>query len=374
MGRPSFRSSPPPTENGFTLVEILVATTVLILLVLLVTRLTDSTSKVTIGSRKHMDADGQARVVFDRMGYDFAKMPRRADLDCIFSNQIASNPPNAPNDAMYFYSEAPAYYDGGSSDFTPRSTTALIGYRINAAWQLERLGKLLTWDGSAAAATPGAVVCLSYPAATVSPSPTATPTPFPASTLLGSWPSAVGKASDIPPYSAGTDTDFHVLGEQVFRLAFCFLLRPYTIPAVPAGSGTPTAYPGFYSVNPYNALLPGNSRVTGAQGTGLQDVEAIVVAIAILDPTSRKVVPTSSVTVGGSTVQAPTLGNLASAFPDPTAADLQTPTAPTTAPPVPTLMAQKWLAAMNSSAFAPSDIPRNAASQVRIYQRTFYLK
>ena len=70
---------------------------------------------------------------------------------------------------MYFYSEAPAYYDGSASDFTNRNTTALVGYRINAAWQLERLGKLLTWDGSAASATPGAVVYLSYPAPTGQP-------------------------------------------------------------------------------------------------------------------------------------------------------------------------------------------------------------
>ncbi len=367
MGRPTPLSSRRSPQDGFTLIELLVATAVLVLLVVFVAQLTNSTSTVIVGSRKHLDADSQARMIFDRIANDFAKMPKRADLDYLFSNQITSNP---PNDAMYFYSEAPAYYDGSSSDFANRSSTGLIGYRINAAWQLERLGKLLTWDGSAASATPGAVVYLSYPSPTASPSPTATPTPYPGSTLIGNWPAAVGTASDVPPYTGGTDSDFHVLGDQVFRLAFCFLLKPY----VATVSGTSSSYPGFYSVNPYNPLIPAHASVTSVQGTGLQDVEAIVVAIAVLDDTSRKIVPTTSVTVNGSSVQASNLSGLAAEFPDPTANDLQTPLAPTLTPPVPTLMAQKWLGVMNTYSFAPSGIPKAAASQVYIYQRTFYLK
>ena len=137
---------------------------------------------------------------------------------------------------------------------------------------------------------------------------------------------------------------------------------------------TGTTYPGFYSVNPYNTLIPAHSTVTSAQGTGLQDVAAIVVAIGVLDDTSRKIVPTTSVTVNGKSIQAPTLSGLAKMFPDPTAADLQTPNAPTSSPPTPTLMAQKWLGVINSGTFAPTGIPAKAASQVHIYQRVFYLK
>ncbi len=341
------------------MIELLVATAVLVLLVVLVAQLTNSTSTVIVGSRRHLDADSQARMIFDRMANDFAKMPRRTDLDYLFSNQSTGS---SPNDAMYFYSEAPAYYEGSASDFTNRSSTGLIGYRINAAWQLERLGKLLTWDGSAASATPGAVVYLGYPTPAAGPSPSATPTPYYKSTLIGNWPAAVGVG--------GTDPDFHVLGEQVFRLAFCFLLKPY----VATVAGTSSPYPGFYSVNPYNPLIPAHASVTSVQGTGLQDVEAIVVAIAVLDSTSRKIVPATSVTVNGSPVQAANLSSLAQVFPDPTSSDLQTPTAPTTSPPAPTLMAQKWMGAMNSGTFAPPSIPQTASSQVHIYQRIFYLK
>ena len=135
----SFPHPRPALEKGFTLIEILVATAVLVLLVALVAQLTNNTATLITGSTKPMDADSQARTIFDRLSNDFAKMPRRVDMDCIFSNQITGG---TPNDAMFFYSEAPAYFDGGASDFTDRNTTALIGYRINAAWQLERLGKL----------------------------------------------------------------------------------------------------------------------------------------------------------------------------------------------------------------------------------------
>jgi len=356
-----FHSSHPSRKSGaFTLVELMVATAVLILLVVMVTQLTNSAATVTTGSRKHMDADSQARMIFDRMANDFSRMPKRTDMDCIFSNQ-------ATNDAMFYYSEAPAYYDGSASDFTNRNTTALIGYRINSAYQLERLGKLLTWDTSATSATPGSVVFLTYPPTASSPSPTASPTPWPASTLTGNWGAAIGS-----PVGSGTDADYHVIGDQVFRMAFCYLLKPYTV------SGT--TYPGFYSVNPYNNLIPVHAggtttgTVTGTfqgtgQGTGLQDVEAIIVAIAILDDVSRKIVPT---TVSGSSI--PNLGGLVSKFPDPTPFDLQTPVTATSTPPTPILMAQNWLASMNTSGFAATaGIPQSAAAQIRIYQRSFYL-
>jgi hypothetical protein len=55
---------------------------------------------------------------------------------------------------------------------------------------------------------------------------------------------------------------------------------------------------------------------------------------------------------------------------DPTDADFQV-----TPPTPPKLMAQTWLGAVNSSTFAQtSGVPKAAASQVRIYQRYFYLK
>src|SRR5437879_1770459 len=88
---------------GFTLVEMLVSTAVLVLLILVVTQLVNSTALTATGSRKHTDADGQARMIFDRMANDFGRMVIRKDVDYLFTKQ-------AGNDGMVFYSEAPAYF------------------------------------------------------------------------------------------------------------------------------------------------------------------------------------------------------------------------------------------------------------------------
>jgi hypothetical protein len=357
----------PATRTAFTLIELLVSMSVLTLMIVFVAQLVNSATTVTTGSRKHMDADAQARLVFDRMAVDIEKMVKRKDADYIFSNQTGTGS-SVSNDSMFFYSESAAYWDGNSTDFTNRSSTSLLGYRINAAYQLERLGKLLSWDGAAPSPTPGpspgSMVTLSYPVASASPA--ATPTPYPNSTLAGNWTGTL-ISTGTPPYSSGSDSDYHVIGDQVFRLSFCFLLKSYV-------DSAGVQYPGFYSVNPYNKLVPGHGSLASVQGTGLQDVAAVVVAIAVLDNTSRTIIPTTPVQLNGVSTNVPDLSKLVAAFPDPTASDLKTPTIATATPPTPTLMAQKWLSVLNQSNFASStNLPQTSASQVRIYQRTFYL-
>src|SRR6476660_1712264 len=88
---------------AFTLAEMLVAVAVLSLFLLFVVHLTDSTTTTTTNSSKHMDADSHARMIFDRMAIDFDKMLKRPDVDYVFLKQPG-------NDAMWFYSEAPAYF------------------------------------------------------------------------------------------------------------------------------------------------------------------------------------------------------------------------------------------------------------------------
>src|SRR4051794_37602138 len=106
---------PMDRRAAFTLTEMIIAMAVLTLLVTFVAQLVNSATILTTNSRKHMDADSQARLVFDRMGGDFSRMLQRSDVDYVFSKQDG-------NDKMFFYSEAPAYYDGGSSTFRPRSS------------------------------------------------------------------------------------------------------------------------------------------------------------------------------------------------------------------------------------------------------------
>lgn len=300
-----------PLRAAFTLTELLISVAVLTMLTTFVAQLVNSTSVATTNSRKHMDADSQARLIYNRMAGDFAKMLRRTDVDCVFSKQSG-------NDKMFFYSEAPAFYDAGASNFKPRSPVALLGYRINSKHQLERLGKLLNWTGNTTT-QPGSVVYLTYPAPTVK---VPKPTPLPTSLLENVWPTTLGAA---PEYS-GSDDDYHVLADQACRLEFCFQMKDGTYVFDPAGGGATTIH-------------------------SLKDVNALVVALVLLDATSQKITDP---------------GKVCEAFADPTADDLAA------TPPI--LMAERWRRQLYQPDFAQtSGIPQTAAGQIRIYQRYFPL-
>jgi prepilin-type N-terminal cleavage/methylation domain-containing protein len=382
------RGTPSPASAaGFTLLEMLVATVVLVILVVMVAQLTNNATSTTTNSRKHMDSDSQARTIFDRMGNDFGRMLKRADVDYIFyKNSPAGSGSPGVNDAIFFYSEVPAYYDTPPAA-TSQCTAALVGYRINlnnayypGAPVLERLGKGLTWDGSNGGTTAGGPVFLTYPAGSA--------TPLSTSLLDGNW-TTIGTAANN--YTDGTDPDYHVLSDQAYRLEIAFLLNDgttSTIPVInPALTPSGVVISGTSSVNNLTATNPptvnsdsasddGNGRFTpgsrwfntatckgyicanaspGAavwNQIGLQDVSAVIVAIALLDTNSRKIVTNTT--------------SMAGALRDPVSTDF-------TASP-PQLMAQTWTSAINSGTFAASSgIPRTAASQVRVYQRYFYI-
>ncbi len=129
-----------------------------------VAQMLNSAMIASLGGYKHLDADTQARMVLDRMAFDIAKMSRRADVDYYFAKNVDGATPG--NDQMAFYSESGGYYPSGVSAATQGSEVSLVGYRINANNQLERLSKGLIWNGVSntappmvygVSATPGAV-------------------------------------------------------------------------------------------------------------------------------------------------------------------------------------------------------------------------
>jgi type II secretory pathway component PulJ len=369
--------SPTRPLEAFTLLELLVSMSILTLLIVFVAQLVSSASAVTTNSRKHMDADAQARLVFDRMAVDFGRIAKTKSADAVFYKNTASGT-SAINDAMFFYSEGSGYWEGTATDFTNRSSSSLIGYRINSSLQLERLGKMLSWDNSKySPPTGGGMVTLSYKAGSAIPDPS--------STILGNWTTLGTTAgASNSAFADGKDGDYHVIGDQVYRMEILFLLADGTISNKPIkNTGTTTSNltatnpPGvtdgkgvnfrWYDTSSGIGYICTNATVTTNGGTvtsvanalwnriGIQDVSAIIVALAILDNGSRKFVTSAS--------------QMDSALPDPTTQDLTT-----TPPNPPKLMAQTWEAAVNSTNFASkSGIPQAAASQVRIYQRTFYL-
>jgi hypothetical protein len=382
----------------------------------------NSTQLSTTMSGKHLDADSQARLVFDRMAVDFAGMARRTDVDFIFSKQpdpLSGLGSTGSSDLMFFYSEAPAYYDStlfsGTTNTSYKSTVSLTGYScVNAsgttaalpAYSLVRFSKGLTWDaapaGSGAATPPGGMVFLTSTASgatlvTGSNSNAITTVPIPASTLAGN-PNWSGDIGTPPTYTPTNQTDYEeyadVLSTAVIRMEYCFEVKDLTNPNSPgsAYSNYPIAHYGSTAVNtgtatsftrfPYPFTANGlshpivgdrwydttNNRAyvctsTGAAtywvSNGMADVKAIVVAIAILDPTSRKL------------LSAQQLGEISGALVDPS--EDTTATGLLASPPH--LMGEVWQNALNApkTTFANMNISNVAASQVRVYQRFFYL-
>jgi hypothetical protein len=239
------RSTSPKTP-AFTLAEMLVAVSVLALLVLLITQLLNHAASIaTLGNRR-MDADSQARPLFERLTLDFAQIIKRSDVSYYVKTAAT---PMTGNDLVGFYSAVPGYYPA-----TP-SPISVVAYRVNsdssssvAYHCLERMGKGLDWNGASA---------------------TSIPVVFRPLTIHGTWPSVASS-------SAYDDTDpakrtYEIIGPQVFRFEYYYVDKI---------TGTLVAYPAAWT---------SLSEVT------IKDAAAIVVAIAVIDPKSKILLSNSQI-------------------------------------------------------------------------------
>lgn len=184
--------------------------TVLSLLVLMVGVMVSSASLTVTSSKKHLTADDQARLVFDRMQMDFARMLKRGDVYFQFLKQPG-------NDQFTFYSETPGFFDGTTTSAN-QSNLSLVSYQFNSSYQMERLGQGCQWTD-------------------ITFSPTSTPTI--------------------------NSTDFHLLSTSVFRMEIAFLIRESaTSFLITSTAPTPgsQAYQNFYAVIVAIAVLDPNSQ------------------------------------------------------------------------------------------------------------------
>ncbi len=330
---------------------------VLSLLTVLLVQSINGTSRGIQSSGWRIDADQEARTVFDRIGGDLTAMPKDPGIDFIFSKQEG-------NDKLFFYSEMAGNFSlSGTDAAQARSPISLVGYRIGPSQTssrpiLLRVARGLKWDAAPDAPAMAFLTCSGSSYA-----------PLAASTLPGTWSTVVGAAPDYE----GTDPDFGLLSEFVYRMEFCFQLKDGTY------SNTPLMAPAGATHNLHTAQAPtpaddslqgysAGSRWydTAAQRgylcinadagaavwrpLGMEDVSSVIVAIAVLDPAARK--------AGSDLAQA------VAAFADPTDEEL--------AATPPKLMAAKWDETRNQAGFAKNaDLNANAASRVYIYQRYF---
>lgn len=278
---------------GFTLAELLVTVGVLVLLVLLATQLLNSAATITTLGHKQMDADSQARQLLDRMAVDFAQMVKRSDVDFFAKGTLAPNSVGGAmtgNDRIAFYSGVPGYYPSTGS----QSPVSLVAYRVNSDSnsssynKMERLGKGLVWNGV---------------------STTATPVVFLPLTFSATWPAAVSSSLADP------NGDYEVIGPQVFRFEYCYLLKAN----------------GSLSITP-------PSDVSG--------IAAIIADIAVIDSKSKVLLTNAQIT----TPLASSLTDYAAGM-------------------VPGQLRSNWQTALDTN----STLPRPALSGIRLYERYFYL-
>lgn len=228
-------------QHGFTLVELLVATSVLTVLIFLVAQLLNSATTITTLGEKRMEADAQARTALDRMALDFSRIVKRPDVDYFLKSPTQTQ---KGNDQLAFYSEVPGYYP--SDNF--QSPVSLVSYRVNAGnSELERMGKGLLWNGARSGN-----VSMVY-------------LPF---TIDETWAAATNQSPD---------TTYEVMGPEVFRFEYGYLLKGRDLP-------DGRQLPAITSVTPWD------DRLDHTQIESLRDVAAIIVCIAAIDPKGRALV------------------------------------------------------------------------------------
>lgn len=396
-------------RGGFTLAELLVSVGVLVLLVFFVSQLLNTAANVTTLGHKQMDAESQTRQLFDRMAIDFDQMVKRSDIDYyVKSSWFASGSPPGPaglrtlvqlgNDQIAFYCGVPGY--GYFPTPTVESPLSIVAYRINqdaspgnpAYLRLERMGRGLLWN--AAPPPPPPIMATPTPSATpfsgapaiFMPVPLASPLP----TLEMPVPAATPACQWAASSTASWGSESEIIGPQVFRFEYYYLLKSQTNPAAP--SPTPTPYTSILTDTPWDTRIcscPPNPTTTpvppGPTPTptpiatptppvicchvspqGMQDVAAIVVVIAVIDPKSRALLdnaaqvppPNDNITRLGAQ-----LIDWGASCPG---CQWQT---------TPGLLATKWRTAIDANIYPNGlSLPAPALSGIRVYERYFYLR
>jgi len=317
-------------------VEILVSFTILGLIMVGVAQMMNSALNATLGGYKHMDADTQARMVLDRMAFDISKITKRTDIDYYFNKVATSDSTYVGNDRMAFYTEAGGYYPPGTTPMQD-GEVSLVGYMVNSNFQLMRLSKGMVWNGVSGGASAMVFNPLANSAGFSLTSNTLTQT---------SWN---GQANGI---SDGSDANYQVIGDQVFRMEYCFFVQ--SSPTSPSAAQTLTIGDFYDYPSATSATTPPNA---------LKDVTAVVISIAVLDNNTRAMLGTTA-------QQTAALKKAASDLPDDafTVAPTGTVTPSTQEGKLPL---STWKAALLNTTHL--GLPKTVASQVRFYQRFCYL-
>jgi len=287
-------------SGGFTLVEVLVAASLFLLLAVFVAQMVGSISAGSASSTKRLSADDEARMILDRMQGDFASMVQRADADPEFLQASG-------NDSFFFISQSPAFSTNSS---TNNSQMALIGYMVTNGG-LARYSMGYGWDQL---------------------------------TFLTNG--ANGGTYDLSTNIVNTNFATNFIGPSVFRMEMALLIKP----------GSTNISGGTTNIIGNNVFYQSTTNTRN----GIRDVAGVVVAIGILDKTSRNIVTDAA------------MSNLASVsyFPDCNSNNTISGGiingSSSSGMPV-----SRWIS--NLPTVSISGLPNAAKSQIRVYQRYFPL-
>jgi competence protein ComGC len=266
--------------GGFTLAELLVSIFVLVLLTFMLAQLMTTAAVITRTGHKHIDTDTQARVVLDRMALDFAQMVKRTDVDYYIKQSANYNGHgnghgcgrgkngDQGSDQMAFFSHVPGYYP---STYTvgQQSPISLVAYRVNESnsgqaadryGRLERMAKGLGWNGLISNPTSNSPYPIVFLPQTIS--------------NISSWSAAVNNDNN----AASRDADYEIIGPNVFRFEYYYLLK----------NGRITDWPWDRFVETRNTISDPPPAI------GLSRIESIVVALAVIDPASHALIQAAS--------------------------------------------------------------------------------
>jgi len=269
---------------AFTLTELLVSVFVVVLIVLMFTQLMTSATAINRDDHKRVDADTSARVVLDRMALDFAQMVKRTDLDYYVKQPTNYNGHgnghgcgrgkngDKGSDQIAFFSHVPGYYP---STYTvgQQSPISLVAYRVNESnsgqaadryGRLERMAKGLGWNGLISNPNSNSPYPIVFLPQTIS--------------NISTWSAAINNDNN----AASRDDDYEVIGPNVFRFEYYYLLK----------NGRVTDWPWDRSDYPIQLTISSPLQL------GLSQIEAISVSIAVIDPAGRALIQAASTQTG----------------------------------------------------------------------------
>lgn len=319
------------TLRGFSLVELLVAVSVLVILGWLISQVTVSVTRMTKQSNRIIDTASQVRLAFDRIGMDLAGLVKRSDVDFTTNDVFIGT----KNILLFLSNVSSAGSSTGISTSNNRGIS-VVAYRVtthsdnNNMPGLLRAGKAIPWK----------TVGTAENAKFMGLQSNGLPMRF---TDLVAPPLVGFPAGLLPGVS-----DFDVLAPGVIRMVVGFQLYPDNN-AVELSDGTnpiPNQSQGQIVYSPPIRWVTPVGGGTAVKYVDLSRISAVVVGLVAIDLNSQLLASASQ------------LGDLSGAFNTPGNNVNQTPV-------------QAWAPIANKVNSMPATVPLPVRQAVRVYEHFF---